>query len=126
MPEPGTNLTIDPQRLWDQIMETAKFGGTAKGGIRRLTLTDDDKAVRDWLRAQCEALGCTVTVDSVGNMFARRPGRNEDLLPIAMGSHLDTQPTGGKFDGVLGVLSALEALRTLAGAGHTTNAPIEV
>src|SRR3954470_13868121 len=75
MPEqPRTNLTIDPQRLWDQIMETAKFGGTAKGGIKRLTLTDDDRAVRDWFKAQCEALGCTVAVDSVGNMFARRRG----------------------------------------------------
>ena len=126
MPEPGTNLTIDPQRLWDQIMETAKFGGTAKGGIKRLTLTDDDKAVRDWFRAQCEALGCTVTVDSIGNMFARRPGRNNDLLPIAMGSHLDTQPTGGKFDGVLGVLGALEALRTMVLMGYETTAPIEV
>ncbi len=126
MPEPGTNLTIDPQRLWDQIMETAKFGGTAKGGIQRLTLTDDDKAVRDWFKAQCEALGCTVTVDEVGNMFARRPGENDALPPIAMGSHLDTQPTGGKFDGVLGVLGALEALRTLVEAGYETNAPIEV
>ena len=126
MSEPGTNLTIDPQRLWDQIMETARFGGTAKGGIRRLTLTDDDKAVRDWFRAQCEALGCTVTVDSIGNMFARRPGRNNDLLPIAMGSHLDTQPTGGKFDGVLGVLGALEALRTMVLMGYETTAPIEV
>ena len=126
MPELRTNLTIDPQRLWDQLMETAKFGGTAKGGIRRLTLTDDDKQVRDWFKAQCEALGCTVTVDEVGNMFARRPGRNDALPPIAMGSHLDTQPTGGKFDGVLGVLGALEALRTLVRAGYETNAPIEV
>src|SRR5215217_6067696 len=126
MPEPRTNLTIDPQRLWDQIMETARFGGTAKGGIKRLTLTDDDRQVRDWFKAQCEALGCTVTIDAVGNMFARRPGRNGDLLPIAMGSHLDTQPTGGKFDGVLGVLGALEALRTLVQAGYETFAPIEV
>ena len=126
MPEPGTNLTIDPQRLWDQIMETAKFGGTAKGGIKRLTLTDDDKAVRDWFKAQCEGLGCTVTVDSVGNMFARRAGKDDSLLPIAMGSHLDTQPTGGKFDGVLGVLGALEALRTMVEMGYETTAPVEV
>ena len=126
MPEPGTNLTIDPQRLWDQIMETARFGGTAKGGIRRLTLSDDDRAVRDWFKAQCEGLGCTVTVDSVGNMFARRAGKNDELLPIAMGSHLDTQPTGGKFDGVLGVLGALEALRTMVLMGYETTAPIEV
>ena len=126
MPQPRTNLTINPQRLWDQIMETAAFGATAKGGIKRLTLTDDDKRVRDWFKAQAEALGCTVTVDEVGNMFARRPGRDNDLLPIAMGSHLDTQPTGGKFDGVLGVLGALEALRTMVEMGYETNAPVEV
>src|SRR3954453_6907366 len=125
MPEPRTNLTIDPQRLWDQVLETARFGGTAKGGIKRLTLTDDDRAVRDWFKAQCEALGCTVAVDSVGNMFARRPGRNNALPPIAMGSHLDTQPTGGKFDGVLGVLGALEALRTMVLMGYETMAPVE-
>ena len=121
-----TNLNINPQRLWDSLMETAKFGGTAKGGIKRLTLSDEDKKVRDWFKAQCEALGCTVSVDEVGNMFAVRPGRNNDLLPIAMGSHLDTQPTGGKFDGVLGVLGALEAMRTLHEQGYETNAPVEI
>ena len=82
--------------------------------------------MRDWFKARCEALGCTVSVDEVGNMFARRAGKNEDLAPIAMGSHLDTQPTGGKFDGVLGVLSALEAMRTLHETGYETNAPIEI
>ncbi|WP_445680739.1 M20 family metallo-hydrolase [Radicibacter daui] len=121
-----SNLTINPQRLWDMLMETAAFGGTAKGGIKRLTLTDEDKAVRDWFRKECEALGCTVTLDEVGNMFARRPGKRSDLPPIALGSHLDTQPTGGKFDGVLGVLGALEALKTLHEAGYETNAPIEL
>ncbi|MGN8113220.1 Zn-dependent hydrolase [Labrys sp. 22185] len=121
-----TNLNINPQRLWDSLMETAKFGGTAKGGIKRLTLSDEDKKVRDWFKAQCEALGCTVSVDEVGNMFAVRPGRNNDLPPIAMGSHLDTQPTGGKFDGVLGVLGALEAMRTLHEQGYETNAPVEI
>jgi N-carbamoyl-L-amino-acid hydrolase len=126
MAELRTNLTIDPQRLWDQLMDTARFGGTAKGGIRRLTLSDEDKQVRDWFKAQCEALGCTVTVDSMGNMFARRPGRDDSLAPIAMGSHLDTQPTGGKFDGVLGVLGALEALRTMVEMGYETNAPVEL
>jgi N-carbamoyl-L-amino-acid hydrolase len=126
MTQPGTNLRIDPQRLWDTIMETAQLGATPKGGIKRLTLSDDDRKVRDWFKAQAEALGCTVTVDEVGNMFARRPGRNNDLLPIAMGSHLDTQPTGGKFDGVLGVLGALEAMRTLVETGYETNAPVEV
>jgi N-carbamoyl-L-amino-acid hydrolase len=120
------NLTIDPQKLWDNIMETAKFGATPKGGIKRLTLSDDDRQVRDWFKAACEALGCTVSVDAVGNMFALRRGRNNDLLPIAMGSHLDTQPTGGKFDGVLGVLGALEAMRTLVQTGYETNAPVMI
>ena len=120
------NLQIDAQRLWDTLMETAKFGATPKGGICRLTLTDLDRQVREWFRQRCEALGCTVTVDEVGNMFARRPGKNDKLAPIAMGSHLDTQPTGGKFDGVLGVLGALEAMRTLHETGYETNAPIEV
>jgi beta-ureidopropionase / N-carbamoyl-L-amino-acid hydrolase len=126
MMPPAQNLQINPQRLWDTLMETAQFGATAKGGIRRLTLTDLDRKVRDWFKARCEALGCAVSVDDVGNMFARRPGRNNALPPIAMGSHLDTQPTGGKFDGVLGVLGALEALRTLHETGYETNAPIEI
>jgi N-carbamoyl-L-amino-acid hydrolase len=120
------NLVIDGQRLWDSIMETAAFGATPKGGIKRLTLSDDDKKVRDWFKRGCEELGLKVSVDSCGNMFALRPGRNPDLLPIAMGSHLDTQPTGGKFDGVLGVLGALEAMRTLKEAGYETNAPVMI
>ncbi len=118
------NLQIDGRRLWDSIMTTARFGATAKGGICRLTLTDLDREVRDWFAAQCTALGCTVTVDEVGNMFALRPGRRADVKPIALGSHLDTQPTGGKFDGVLGVLGGLEALRTLHDLGYETNAPL--
>lgn len=120
-----SNLAINPARLWGEIMETAAFGGTAKGGVCRLTLTDLDRQVRDWFRARAEALGCRVTVDDMGAMFARRPG-TADVPPIAIGSHLDTQPTGGKFDGVLGVLAALEALRTLVEAGYETYAPIEV
>jgi N-carbamoyl-L-amino-acid hydrolase len=120
------NLQIDAQRLWDTLMETAKIGATAKGGICRLTLTDLDRQVRDWFKARCEALGCTVSVDEVGNMFARRPGKDNNLAPIAMGSHFDTQPTGGKFDGALGVLGALEAMRTLHETGYETNAPIEI
>lgn len=119
-----TNLSINPQRLWDTLMETAKIGGTEKGGVRRLTLTDLDRQVRDWFKAACEGLGCTVTVDEVGNMFAVRPGKRDDVAPIAMGSHLDTQPTGGKFDGILGVLGGLEALRTLVDLGYETNAPV--
>jgi N-carbamoyl-L-amino-acid hydrolase len=118
------NLQIDAQRLWGTLMETARIGATPKGGICRLTLTDLDRQVRDWFKAQCEALGCTVSVDEVGNMFALRPGRRADIAPIALGSHLDTQPTGGKFDGVLGVLGGLEALRTLHDLGYETNAPL--
>jgi beta-ureidopropionase / N-carbamoyl-L-amino-acid hydrolase len=121
------NLQIDGRRLWDTLIDTARFGATPKGGLCRLTLSDSDRAVRDWFKAQCEALGLTVTIDDMGNMFARRAGTSRnDLPPIAMGSHLDTQPTGGKFDGVLGVLAALEAMRTLVAAGYATNAPIEI
>jgi len=119
------NLAIDPGRLWDDIMETAAFGATAKGGICRLTLSDEDRKVRDWFKARAESLGCRVTIDDMGNMFARMEGSRNDIPPIAMGSHLDTQPTGGKFDGVLGVLSALEVLRTLREAGYQTYAPVE-
>ncbi|HEX9323521.1 MAG TPA: M20 family metallo-hydrolase [Xanthobacteraceae bacterium] len=119
------NLKIDGERLWGELMETAVIGGTPKGGICRLTLSDLDREVRDWFKARAEQLGCTVTIDDMGAMFARRPGQ-ADVPPIAFGSHLDTQPTGGKFDGVLGVLGALEALRTLVEAGYETFAPIEV
>jgi N-carbamoyl-L-amino-acid hydrolase len=118
------NLQINPQRLWDSLMETARIGGTAKGGVSRLTLTDTDRQVRDWLKDECERLGCTVSIDEVGNMFAVRPGRRSDLPPIAVGSHLDTQPTGGKFDGILGVLGGLEVLKTLQDSGYETNAPL--
>ena len=118
------NLTIDGKRLWDTLMETARIGATPKGGLCRLTLSDSDRAVRDWFKAQCEALGLAVTIDDMGNMFARRGGTGrKHLAPIAMGSHLDTQPTGGKFDGVL---AALEAMRTLVAAGYDSHAPIEI
>ena len=120
-----TNLRIDPERLWGELMETAAIGGTAKGGICRLTLTDLDRQVRDWFKARAEKLGCTVAVDDMGVMYARRAG-SADVPPIAMASHLDTQPTGGKFDGALGVLGALEALRTMVEAGYETYAPIEI
>ena len=120
------NLRIDPERLWSNLMQTAEIGGTAKGGINRQTLTAEDAQVRAWFRRETEALGATVTVDEVGNMFAVRAGRQPGFAPIALGSHLDTQPTGGKFDGNLGVLGALEALRTLVQAGYETNAPIMV
>jgi N-carbamoyl-L-amino-acid hydrolase len=122
----ATNLAIDPARLWATIMDTAKIGGTPKGGVKRLTLTDLDAEVRRWFMAACEEVGCTVTIDDMGNIFARRPGKNTNLPPIAIGSHLDTQPTGGKYDGIIGVLSGLELLRTLRDAGYETTHPIEV
>src|SRR6516225_7725407 len=121
-----SNLRVDPERLWGMLMDTAAFGATPKGGINRQTLTAEDGAVRAWLQRECEGLGCKVTVDEVGNMFALRPGRLPELPPIALGSHLDTQPTGGKFDGNLGVLGALEVMRTLVAAGYETNAPLVV
>lgn len=123
---PIPNLSINAERLWDTLMETAKIGATPKGGIKRLTLTDLDKQVRDWFVAQCEALGCTVTIDAMGNIFALRPGKDPSLTPIACGSHLDTQPTGGKYDGILGVLAGLEVLRTLDEAGYETNRPFMI
>ena len=122
----SSNLRIDSERLWSTLMETGAIGATAKGGINRQTLTAEDAAVRDWFKRQTEALGCALSVDEVGNMFALRAGRQHGLAPIALGSHLDTQPTGGKFDGNLGVLAALEALRTLVSAGYETNAAIMV
>ena len=118
------NLRIDAERLWDSLMDTAKIGATAKGGVRRLTLSDEDKAVRDWFTAQCEAIGCTTWCDDMGSQYAVFPGKHPDRLPIAMGSHLDTQPTGGKFDGILGVLAGLEVLRTLHQAGYEPDTPL--
>jgi N-carbamoyl-L-amino-acid hydrolase len=120
------NLRADSARLWDSLMTTAAIGGTPKGGICRLTLTEHDRKVRAWLQAQAEALGCGVTRDDMGVMFARREGQRPDVAPIAIGSHLDTQPTGGRFDGTLGALAALEVLRTLTEAGYETFAPIEL
>jgi N-carbamoyl-L-amino-acid hydrolase len=125
MTTPG-NITVDGDRLWATIMETAAIGATPKGGICRLTLTDLDRQVRDWFRTACAAAGCAVTVDDMGNIIARRPGRDPSLPPIAIGSHLDTQPTGGKYDGIIGVLAGLEVLRTLNDQGYESNAPIEV
>ena len=121
-----SNVRINGQRLWDALMEMAKIGGTAKGGCKRLTLTDLDKQGRELFRAWCEKEGCTVKVDEMGNMFARRAGVEDNLPPVLMGSHLDTQPTGGKFDGVLGVLGALEVVRSLNDLKIKTRHPIEI
>ncbi len=122
----STNQRIDGKRLWDSLMDMARFGATAKGGVRRLTLTDIDRQGRDHFRAHCEAAGLTVRVDEIGNMFARRPGRDPGRLPVLMGSHLDSQPSGGKFDGALGVIAGLEVMRSLNDLGITTEAPIEL
>ncbi len=121
-----SNMRIDGQRLWDTLMEMAKIGGTPKGGCKRLTLTDLDKQGRELFTQWCEAAGCTMSVDEMGNMFARRAGTDDSLPPVMMGSHLDTQPTGGKFDGVLGVLGALEVVRSLNDLNIKTKHPIEV
>ncbi len=120
------NLQIDGGRLWSSLMEMARIGATDKGGVCRLTLSAEDREARDLFRRWCEAVGCTVTVDPVGNMFARRPGRDPALAPVGTGSHIDSQPTGGKFDGAYGVLAGLEVLRTLHDHGVETEAPVEV
>jgi beta-ureidopropionase / N-carbamoyl-L-amino-acid hydrolase len=124
MSRAATNLQIDSARLWETIHETAQFGATAKGGVRRLTLGAEDKQVRDWFRKACEAAGLEVHVDALGSMFGLRKGRDMSKAPVGLGSHLDTQPTGGKFDGVLGTLAALEVVRTLNDAGIETETPI--
>ena len=121
-----TNHRIDGQRLWDSLMGFAAIGATPKGGVRRLTLTDVDRQGREKFRTECEAAGLTVRVDEIGNMFARRPGRDPARLPVLFGSHLDTQPSGGKFDGALGVLAGLEVMRSLNDLGIVTEAPVEL
>ncbi|MBR0665884.1 Zn-dependent hydrolase [Roseomonas hellenica] len=122
----GSNQRIDGKRLWDSLMAMAEIGATPKGGVRRLTLTDVDKRGRDQFRTWCEALGLQVRVDAIGNMFARREGRDPSRLPVLFGSHLDSQPTGGKFDGALGVIAGLEVMRTLNDLNIATEAPIEL
>lgn len=120
------NLGINGERLWESLMEMAKIGATEKGGVCRLALSDLDKAGRDLFIRWCEQAGCSVSVDRMGNIFARRPGRNPKLAPVLTGSHLDTQPTGGRFDGVYGVLAGLEVIRTLNDLDYETEAPVEV
>ena len=121
----GDNLRINPGRLWDSLMEMAKIGPGVAGGNNRQTLTDADSEGRHLFARWCADAGMTLGVDTMGNMFATRPG-TEDLAPVYMGSHLDTQPTGGKYDGVLGVLGALEVVRSLNDLGVRTKHPIVV
>ena len=120
------NLRINGDRLWASLMELAQIGATPKGGVCRLTLTDLDKQGRDLVTRWAREAGMTVTIDKIGNGFMRRPGRNNNLPPIMTGSHIDTQPTGGKFDGNYGVLAGIEVVRTLNDNGIETEAPIEV
>jgi|SRR5690606_31390562 N-carbamoyl-L-amino-acid hydrolase len=126
MPAPGENLRIDSARLWDSLMEMAKIGPGVAGGNNRQTLTDADAEGRRLFRKWCEDAGMTMGVDQMGSMFAMRPGEDPKAAPVYMGSHLDTQPTGGKYDGVLGVLGALECVRTMNDLGVKTKHPIVV
>ncbi|MEM1301858.1 MAG: Zn-dependent hydrolase, partial [Pseudomonadota bacterium] len=117
---PGENLKIDGDRLWDSLMEMAKIGPGIAGGNNRQTLTDEDAQGRALFQKWCEEAGMTLGVDTMGNMFARREGTDADALPVYVGSHLDTQPTGGKYDGVLGVLGGLEVIRSMNDLGIQT------
>ncbi len=122
----GSNQRINGQRLWDSLMAMAEIGATPRGGVKRITLTEEDRQGRARFAQWCEAEGLSLRVDEVGNTFARREGRDPARLPVLVGSHLDSQPTGGKFDGALGVMAGLEVIRTLNALNITTEAPIEV
>ncbi|PSM17705.1 Zn-dependent hydrolase [Nitratireductor sp. StC3] len=126
MAAPGENLRINADRLWESLMEMAKIGPGVAGGNNRQTLTDEDGEGRHLFQRWCEAAGLEMGVDEMGTMFARREGTDPDALPVYVGSHLDTQPTGGKYDGVLGVLGGLELIRTLNDLGIKTKHPIVV
>ncbi len=126
MSAPGENLKINADRLWDSIHELAKIGPGIAGGSNRQTLTDADSEGRHLFKRWCEAAGMSMGVDTMGNMFATRAGEDADALPVYMGSHLDTQPTGGRYDGVLGVLGALEVVRSMNDLGIKTKHPIVV
>jgi N-carbamoyl-L-amino-acid hydrolase len=119
-------LKIDGPRLWASLMEMAKIGATPKGGVRRLALTDDDRRARALFVTWCVEAGMTVRIDEIGNLFARREGSHGKATAVLIGSHLDTQPEGGRFDGVYGVLAALEVVRTLNDRRVSTEKPIEI
>ena len=120
------NLQVNSDRLWESLMELAQIGATPRGGVCRLAASDLDGEARRLFIRWCEEAGCTIRVDKIGNIFARRAGRNLNLPPVMTGSHLDTQPTGGKFDGAYGVMAGLELVRTLNDLGYETEAPIEI
>src|SRR5690606_38542217 len=121
-----TEVTINGERLWRSLMDLAEIGATPKGGNCRLALSPLDGQGRDLVVGWMKDAGLAITVDQVGNIFGRRAGRNPDLPPVATGSHIDTQPTGGKFDGCFGVLAGLEVMRTLNDQGIETEAPLEL
>jgi N-carbamoyl-L-amino-acid hydrolase len=123
---PGENLRINGDRLWDSLMEMAQIGPGIAGGNNRQTLTDDDKTGRELFQRWCDEAGLSMAVDQMGTMFMTRPGTDPDALPVYVGSHLDTQPTGGKYDGVLGVLAGLEVIRSMNDLGIKTKHPIVV
>ena len=122
----GEEIRADGDRLWASLMEMGRIGATPGGGVGRIALTELDRQARDLFVGWCEESGCTVRIDRMGNIFARRPGSDGTLAPMMTGSHLDTQPLGGKFDGIYGVLAGLEAIRAMNDAGVTTRAPIDV
>lgn len=122
--QPDSNLKIDGDRLWSSLMEMARIGATPKGGVKRLTLTDLDHESRELFKSWCAAAGCTLQVDKMGSMFVRREGADPALPPVMIGSHLDTQPTGGRYDGVLGVLAGLEILRAGFGINRLGLSPV--
>jgi N-carbamoyl-L-amino-acid hydrolase len=126
MSAPGENLRINGDRLWDSLMEMAQIGPGIAGGNNRQTLTDEDSEGRHLFKRWCDEAGLTMGVDQMGTMFMTRPGTDPDALPVYVGSHLDTQPTGGKYDGVLGVLAALEVVRSLNDLNIKTKHPIVV
>src|SRR5829696_10457227 len=117
------NLRIDSDRLWSSLMELAEIGGTEKGGVCRIALTDLDRIGRDLFVRWAKEAGATIKIDQVGNVFARREGRDPKKPPVMTGSHLDTQPTGGKFDGAYGVMAGLEVLRVFHDSNYVTEAP---
>jgi N-carbamoyl-L-amino-acid hydrolase len=121
-----SGLRIDPQRLWSRIEAMAVHGATPAGGCNRQALTDEDRAGRDLFIQWCRDAGCEIRVDAIGNIFARRPGKDDSGAPVITGSHLDTQPSGGRFDGIYGVLAGLEVIETLNDASRETRHPVEV
>lgn len=117
---------INAGRLWDSLLELGRVGGTPNGGVRRLALTDEDASARRLFARWAQEAGCTMRSDMVGNLFARREGRDPGRAAVMIGSHLDSQPNGGRFDGALGVLAGLEVVRTLADRAILTAAPVEL